>query len=128
MTDSDENPDEFYPGNPMAKPSARWSGERFAEVIETAINETVLGDRIDWDFSPAVMPAETRAGQPVTAYLVILSCRSPLISPPRISVTDVIWDSCPSDEQIRHAVTRAVTALYEVRRDIAHGARSQGAN
>jgi hypothetical protein len=90
----------------------------FREHVEKIISETVLGDPVSYDIAPVVVPSPDGSGNMVVAYLLVLSCRSPVLRPPRIAVSDVIYDGHPSDEQLAGAVTKAITSLFEVRRQL----------
>ena len=103
------------------------AADRYRQVIEKTINENVLGDPVEWDFSPVVVPQMLQAGaEPVCAYLLVLSCRSLLLSPPRVAVTDMLWDSCPSDEQIRTEVIASLDGLFKTRIEVSARPDTQG--
>lgn len=94
----------------------------FRDTIAMRLAETVLGDPIGFDLAPAVVPGPD--GSPVVAYVLILSCKSPLLSRPRISVSDMIADSCPSTAQLHEAVDRSVESLFKVRSQLHQSATS----
>lgn len=107
---------------------AEWAALRFQKVIKEEIDSGALGDVIEWDFSPVIYPSGEPGGQPACGYVLILSCRSPLISPPRIAVYDATWDAAPSDHDVRQMVIKAIEALYKVRAGLTRLPNAQGPN
>lgn len=99
---------------------------RFRDQIAHTLDDALSGHaapvspvsrgRLDirFDFGPIATP-DPATHQMHVAYLLVLSCRSPLLSPPRIAVNDIIFDGYPSEQQVRHAVRRSLEALLGVR-------------
>lgn len=92
--------------------------DHFCDVIEKTIAETVLGDPVAYDLGPCPMPLPDGSGMAI-CYVLILSCRSPVLVPGRIAVNDIIWDGHPGDEQLRKSVTSTIEQLFEIRRQLA---------
>jgi hypothetical protein len=109
---------------------AEWAGVRFGRVIDEAIHAATLGaaggDAIEWDFAPliSIVPGQ----QPKVGYLLIISCRSMLLTARRISMCDTIDDSSPTDDQIRALTAGVVQSMYEARAAAANDPGAQGVN
>jgi hypothetical protein len=93
------------------------SRDHMLETIAERLAEIVLGLDVDYDLAPAIVPCGP-AQQPVVAHLLILSCRSPLLSPPRISVSDLIYDTCPADPVLTDSVDKTVGQLLVLRQQM----------
>jgi hypothetical protein len=90
-------------------------------VVEQTIAETILSNEVFWyDISPNVVanPSGDPSMPPVIGYVVIISCKSPVLSPPRIAISDVIYDGHPSDQQVESTVKGLLDSLFEVRRQL----------
>jgi hypothetical protein len=111
------------------KPSSVFAGIRFGEVIEETIREAVaLGDdSIEWDFSPILIPPHG-GGPPMVAYLLIISCRSLLLTAPRVACCDIIKDSCPDNGALRRSAADTLQAMYAARAELARSPGSSGVN
>ena len=83
--------------------------------VETAIRENHAGEPVLYDLTLVLVAQNT---QPAAAYLLVLSTRSPLLSPPRIASTFLIMDACPTPAMISHAVKICLAALYEARKNL----------
>ena len=92
----------------------RHAQAHFLETIAARLSETVLGQDIDYDMAPSILPGP----EAFVAYVLILSCRSPVLAPPRIAVTDLILDANPGDHALTESVDRAVGQLMQVRRQL----------
>jgi hypothetical protein len=112
---------------PENSPAAVFAGIRYGQVIEEVIHDRVaLGrDGIEWDFSPLLIP--NPAGGEV-AYLLIVSCRSLLLTAPRVAMCDIVRDSSPDSATLRKAVTAVLEKLYQARAELARGPGAIGAN
>jgi len=108
-------------------PAAVFAGIRYGQVIEEAIRDQVaLGrDGIEWDFSPLLIP--NPAGGEV-AYLLIISCRSLLLTAPRVAMCDIIHDASPDGLALHATVKATLVKLYEARAELARGPGGIGAN
>lgn len=103
--------------------------EGFGRIIDNVIAEQVLGDeRFEWDFSPVIVPSLTVPGAIEAAYLLIVSCRSLLLTPPWCAVNDLIRDGHPSEPQIRRATAGCIEGLYDMRRELANDPNASGVN
>lgn len=110
---------------------AEFAGVRFGRVIEEAIRAAVLGaaggDSLEWDFAPQIIPGPPGT-PPKVGYLLIVSCRSMLLTAPRVAMCDVLEDSSPSDDKLRALAAAAVQSLYEERAALARAPGAQGVN
>jgi hypothetical protein len=110
---------------------AQYAGVRFGRIIEDAIRNAtggdVGGDALEWDFAPFVMPMPAGA-PPRIGYLLIVSCRSLLLTAPRVAMCDVIEDSSPAEARIQTTVASVVQQLYEARAALARAPGAQGLN
>jgi hypothetical protein len=94
-------------------------------VVEAKIAEQhVSSEPLHYDLSPVLLPGAD--GQAMAAYLLILSVKSPLLSPPRIAVPEIIADAYPSESQIGAAVASAVAMLAAARKQILRPERGGG--
>ena len=108
-------------------PAAVFAGIRYGEVIEEAIRDQVaLGrDGIEWDFTPLLIP--NPAGGEV-AYLLIISCRSLLLTAPRVAMCDIVHDASPDSMALRTIVKATLEKLYQARAELARGPGGSGVN
>lgn len=93
----------------------QWAGVRYAKVIEDAITAGALGDSIEWDFTPIIT---VTADGPSAGYVLILSCRSMMLVPPRIAVCAALADATPVDAVVRNLVTTSLDELYHLRSEM----------
>lgn len=94
--------------------------DQFRQIVEAKIAEIVLGDPIVYDLAPIFIPDQN--GQLLVAYCLIVSCRSPVLSPPRIAISDLILDACPSKDQLEASVEKTITALFKLRAKLGQNA------
>jgi hypothetical protein len=94
----------------------QWAGIRYAKVIEEAITAGALGDLIEWDFAPII--TVTEEGEPSAGYVLILSCRSMMLVPPRIAVCAALPDGSPVDAVVCNLVTTSLDQLYHIRSEM----------
>jgi hypothetical protein len=94
------------------------AADRRAELsaaVERLINARALGDAYGFDIAPALIPGP----QGVAAgYLLIVSCRSPVLVPPRMAQVQVIPDAWPGDDALAAAVTACMDGLAQAKADL----------
>jgi len=113
MSTAGEDEDDVYPLMRTAGPVD--AAPQLRAIVAAKIAENYLSsDPVSYDLGPIVLPADGGV-QAMAAYLLILSVRSPLLSPPRIAVSDVIRDAYPTPEQIEAAVRNALDILARAR-------------
>lgn len=86
-----------------------------AALLDRILTEECLGEDFGYDIAPhiAATPAGLAAG-----YVLILSCRSPLVSPPRMASPYFIGDMWPDEENLRQAVKMCLDHLADLRRQM----------
>ena len=94
-----------------------YAREYMRETVNQALSETVLGEPMSFDIAPVLVP-NPQTGQMVVGYMVVVSCRSPVLSPPRIAAFAVIVDAHPNDQQLEAAVKQNTESLFEMRRQL----------
>jgi hypothetical protein len=104
---------------------ARDAGTSLREMVARIVDEAAPVGGVDFDFGPAVLPDPHNPGGQLAGYLLIISCRSPLLAPPRIAVPDMIYDCYPSEDQVRYSVLRTVETLFGMRAGLCRGAPGQ---
>jgi hypothetical protein len=62
------------------------------------------------------------------AYILVVSCRSPLVAPPRIAAPAVIADAWPAEPHVAAAVAEALEGLADLRRQLLTTPSGQGMN
>jgi hypothetical protein len=103
----------------LASPGPADARIALRKTVAEKIAENHLGEQISFDLGLILLAGP---GQPaMAAYLLILSMRSPLMSPPRIAVPHIIEDGYPSESQVGEAVKAALAGLYEVRQKLLRG-------
>jgi hypothetical protein len=80
------------------------------ELVAQALLEQAKGLDYGYDVGPALVPRLDR-GDVVGGYLVTISRRSPVLSPPRLSISIPVEDGWPTPELISEAVRNCVNAL-----------------
>lgn len=110
-----------------SSPAAVFAGIRHGEVIEEAIRDNIgLGrDGIEWDFSPLLIPD---AGGGEVAYLLVISCRSLLLTAPRIAMCEIIHNPSPDSMTLSNAAAAVLEQLYATRAELARGPGGSGVN
>lgn len=108
--------------------AAHDAGVSLRELAARLIDEQVIGDAVDFDFGPVLLPDQQTPGLFVPGYMLILSCRSPVLSPPRIAAFDPLYDAYPAEALIRAAVTSCVTTLFEARAKLCQAGPFPGLN
>jgi len=93
-------------------------------VVYRKIRENHVGAQVQ--FSLTATPKLNAQGGIEAAYLLILSMKSPLMSPPRIAAPQLIDDAYPTPEQIERHVRAALQALYDARRSLLSPGSSGG--
>jgi hypothetical protein len=112
---ADQKADDDYPL--LAKAGPVYARPQLRAMVAAKIAANYLSsDPVSYDLAPIVLPAD--GGQAMGAYLLILSVRSPLLSPPRIAVSDVIRDAYPTAGQIEDAVRNALGILADARAEL----------
>lgn len=98
--------------------------DKLRSAVARALAERSPAEDYGFDIGPALVPGP----QGVTAgYMLIISCRSPVLSPPRMAHAQVIPDAWPDDATVSAAVGACLDALAQVRRkllEIPAGARN----
>lgn len=98
----------------MATAGALYARVLLEHAVKREIDQVYLGpEALHFDFGPILIPGP--GGQGMAGYLLILSCKSPLLTPPRIALPEIIADAYPSDSQIKDAVTKALATLIDAR-------------
>jgi hypothetical protein len=86
-----------------------------AQAVARTLTERTPGEVYGYDIGPALVPGP----QGVTAgYILIISCRSPVLSPPRMAHAQAIADAWPDDATLSAAVGACLDALAAVRRKL----------
>lgn len=100
------------------------AGAALRAVVEAKIRENHAGATISYDLAPT--PMQGADGTLGGAYFLILSVRSPLLSPPRIATTFIIADAYPTDAQVNEAVKACLATLHEAREQLLRGGPGGG--
>lgn len=89
-------------------------GELAATVSRILAQRTPAED-YGYDLGPALIPTP----QGVTAgYLLVISCRSPVLSPPRMAHAQAIPDAWPDENTLSAAIGMCLDQLAQVRRKL----------
>jgi hypothetical protein len=81
-------------------------------VARLLTERTVLGEDYGFDIGPALVPAAQGAA---AGYLLVVSCRSPVLVPPRMASAQVIADSWPGEDALAAAVGTCLDVLAQMR-------------
>ena len=85
-------------------------------LVDAKLREIHVGEPVHYDLAP--VPVAAPDGRIGAGYFLILSLRSPLLSPPRIASTYVIRDAYPTPDMIGEAVRTCLEALNEARKNL----------
>lgn len=89
--------------------------DKLCAAVARALAERCPAEDYGYDLGPALVPGP----QGFTAgYVLIISCRSPVLSPPRMAHAQVIPDAWPDDATVSAAVGACLDALAQVRRKL----------
>lgn len=81
-------------------------------VARVLTERTVAGEDYGFDVGPSLVPAP----QGVAAgYLLVISCRSPILVPPRMAHSQVIADAWPDEATLAAAVGTCLDSLARLR-------------
>lgn len=83
-----------------------------AALVEKILAEESLGEDFGFDIAPMIMAAPQG---PLPGYLLTLSCRSPLLKPPRLGAPAFIADIWPDEAKLRDGVQRCIKGIAELR-------------
>lgn len=81
-------------------------------VSRILTERTVAGEGYGFDLGPALVPVPQGLA---AGYLLIISCRSPLLAPPRMAHSQVIADAWPDEATLATAVGACLEALAQLR-------------
>lgn len=94
------------------------AADRRAELsatVERLINGRALGDSYGFDISPVLIPSPQGIS---TGYLLAISCRSPVLMPPRMAQVQVITDMWPDEATLAAAVGACMDGLAAARAEL----------
>src|SRR5579864_5362944 len=88
--------------------------EQVAKILD---EKTPPGEEYGFDIALSARMEVTPGGVKLTAsYLLIVTCRSPVLVPPMMYCPAMIDDPCPSPEQIADQVDNCLVGLDAARR------------
>lgn len=90
-------------------------GAVLRRTVDKLLLKRTLGEDYGYDLGPCTV--QTPKGL-VAGYMLILSCRSPVLSPPRMAHSHFIPDPWPSDELIENAIRECLTGLAAARNQL----------
>ena len=90
-------------------------GLRLAEDTGILLQQQCTGHDYGYDIGPACVPTPqgVKAG-----YLLIITARSPVLSPSRLAWSHFIADPWPADEMITAAIKLCLKGIAETRRKL----------
>jgi hypothetical protein len=114
---SDNEPELRPHLNPMKVKPERL---HFEELIERHISSTVLGEPMEYTWALITRMVQREDGQIgiEPGYMLVISCRSPILRPPRVSITDVVWDAYPVDATVTQLIDKMIGQLFDLRRKL----------
>lgn len=85
---------------------------QLAETVQRLLLRRVLSEDFGYDIGPVVVqgPGGITAG-----YMLVVSARSPVLRPARISHTHIIPDTWPDEEQLEDAIKTCCDGLTKTR-------------
>lgn len=92
-------------------------------TVERIISESTVGN-IDLSYDLGVVSFAGPDGGFGVGYGLILSCKSPMIQPPRLCVSGIIPDGYPSEAQLKASVDELVKQLFQFRMKILGSGRA----
>jgi hypothetical protein len=81
-------------------------------LLEKILTEEALGEDFGYDIAPAMAVVGSNI---VTGYLLMLSCRSPVLVPPRMCAPHLLSDMWPDEARLRVAVKECLKSLAALR-------------
>lgn len=94
------------------------AADRRAELsgaVERLINGRALGDSYGFDIGPVLIPSQQGMA---AGYLLVISCRSPVLMPPRMAQCQVIADTWPDEATLAVAVGACMDGLAAARAEL----------
>lgn len=86
-----------------------------AAIVGRLVTARSLGDAYGYDVSPVIIPAPQGMA---AGYLVVISCRSPVLVPPRMAHCQVIADAWPDEAALAGAVAACMDGLAQARAEL----------
>lgn len=94
------------------------AADRRAELsgaVERLVNGRALGDAYGFDIGPVLIPSPQGMA---AGYLLVISCRSPVLVPPRMAQVQVIADAWPDEATLASAVGACMDGIAAARAEL----------